>query len=214
MNPSAVAVVGPKLGLFGGLTILATCTGLPLSPPKEVTTAVKLPRTAGAVVKFTVNEVDVAFVTAPTAPLLKATVLLAAIESNPVPVIVRVVAVEDRFAVFKVTVGALLMFATCTAVPLDPPKEVTTAVRLPREGAVSKVTVNWVEVAEVTWPVPLLKLTVFILGVGTKFVPVIVSVVALIASPSVLRFTVGVETATVGMLFNENGLVQPVAPCR
>ena len=71
--------------------------------------------------------------------------------------------------------------ATCTAAPLLTLLVVTIAVRLPRDGAVSKVTVNWVEVAEVTWPVPLLKLTVFILAVGTKFVPVIVRVVALLA---------------------------------
>ena len=101
--------------------------------------------------------------------------------------------------------------ATCTEV-LVPPKEFTVAVRLPRDGAVSKVTVNWVEVAEVTWPVPLLKVTIFILGVGTKFVPVIVRVAALFASPPVFRVIVGVETATVGMLSEEKGLVQPVAP--
>ena len=101
--------------------------------------------------------------------------------------------------------------ATCTEV-LVPPKEVTVAVRLPSDGAVSKVTINWVEVAEVTWPLPLLKLTVFILAVGTKFVPVIVRVVALIARPPVFRLIVGVETATVGMLSKEKGLVQPVAP--
>ena len=86
--------------------------------------------------------------------------------------------------------------ATCTEV-LVPPTEVTIAVRLPSDGAVSKVTVNRVEVAEVTWPLPLLKLTVFILAVGTKFVPVIVRVVALIASPPVFRVIVGVETVTV-----------------
>ena len=62
-----------------------------------------------------------------------------------------------------------------------PPKEVTVAVRLPRDGAVSKVTVNWVEVAEVTWPVPLLKLTVLLAVVVLKPVPTMVSVVALLA---------------------------------
>ena len=59
-----------------------------------------------------------------------------------------------------------------------------------------------------TVPVPLLKRTVFMLAVGTKFVPVIVRVVALIASPSVFRVTVGVETATAGK--PPKGLVHPV----
>ena len=93
-----------------------------------------------------------------------------------------------------------------------PPKEVTTAVRLPRDGAVAKVMVNWVGVAEVTWPVPLLKLTVFILGVGTKFVPAIVKVVAVVTTAPVFKLTDGLETATV--VKPPNGLVQPVAPWR
>ena len=91
------------------------------------------------------------------------------------------------------------MLATCTEV-LVPPKEVTMAVKPPSAGAISKVTINWVEVAEVTWPVPLLKVTAFILGVGTKFVPVIVTVVALFVREPVFRVTVGVETATAGIL--------------
>ena len=94
------------------------------------------------------------------------------------------------------------------------PLVITTAVRLPRDGAVSKVTVNWVEVAEVTWPVPLLKVTVFILGVGTKSVPAMVIVVALDGRSAMLDVIVGIETATVGMLSEEKGLVQPVALCR
>ena len=102
--------------------------------------------------------------------------------------------------------------ATCTEV-LVPPTEVTIAVRLPSDGAVSKVTVNRVEVAEVTWPLPLLKLTVFILAVGTKFVPVIVRVVALLARVLLLfKVTVGGETATV--VKPPKGLVQPVVPER
>ena len=111
----------------------------------------------------------------------------------------------------NVVVVLARMVATFTEV-LVPPKEVTIAVRLPRDGAVSKVTINWVEVAEVTWPVPLLKVTVFILGVGTKLVPAMVTVAALIVSPPVLRVIVGVAIATVGKL--PKGLVQPVAPCR
>ena len=101
----------------------------------------------------------------PTAPLLKVTVLLAAVVLNPVPAMVSVVALLARLAELKVTTGAATMVATCTALPLVPPKEVTVAVRLPRDGAVSKVTVNWVEVAEVTWPLPLLKVTVLLAAV-------------------------------------------------
>ncbi len=80
-------------------------------PPKEVTTAVRLPRD-GAVAKVTVNWVAVALETVPTAPLLKVTVLLAAVASNPVPAMVRVVALIARLLVLKVTVGAATMVAT------------------------------------------------------------------------------------------------------
>ena len=140
-------------------------TAWPLLTPNEVTTAVRLP-SDGAVSKITVNWVAVEEVTVP-APLLKVTVLLAVVVLKPVPTMVRVVAVEGRLVELEVTVGgeiAATVVATCTEV-LVPPKEVTVAVRLPRDGAVSKVTVNWVEVAEVTWPVPLLKVTVLLAAV-------------------------------------------------
>jgi len=65
----------------------------------------------GGVVKFTVNEVVVAEVTLPTAPLLKVTVLLPTV-LNPVPAMVSVVALIARLFVFKVTVGAETMVAT------------------------------------------------------------------------------------------------------
>jgi hypothetical protein len=168
----------------------------------------------GAVSKVTVNWVEDAEVTWPV-PLLKVTVLLPAVVLKPVPTMVRVVAVEGRLVELEVKVGgeiAATVVATCTEV-LVPPNEVTTAVRMPSDGAVSKVTVNWVEVAEVTWPLPLLKLTVFILAVGTKFVPVIVSVVALLARVLPLfNVTVGGEAATV--VKPPKGLVQPVVPER
>jgi hypothetical protein len=45
-------------------------------------------------------------------PLLKVTVLLAAVAENPDPLIIRVVASIDRLFVFEVTVGALTMVAT------------------------------------------------------------------------------------------------------
>ena len=188
-------------------------TAWPLLTPNEVTTAVRLP-SDGAVSKVTVNWVEDAEVIWPV-PLLKVTVLLAVVVLKPVPTMVRVVAVEGRLVELEVTVGgeiAATVVATCTEV-LVPPTEVTIAVRLPRDGAVSKVTVNWVEVAEVTWPVPLLKLTVFILAVGTKFVPVIVRVAALLARVLLLfNITVGGETATV--VKSPKGLVQPVVPER
>ena len=187
-------------------------TAWPLLTPNEVTTAVRLP-SDGAVSKVTVNWVEDAEVIWPV-PLLKVTVLLAVVVLKPVPTMVRVVAVEGRLVELEVKVGgeiAATVVATCTEV-LVPPKEVTIAVRLPRDGAVSKVTVNWVEVAEVTWPVPLLKVTVFILRVGTKSVPAMVTVVALDGRSAMLDVIVGMETATVGMLSKEKGLVQLVAP--
>ncbi len=188
-------------------------TAWPLLTPNEVTTAVRLP-SDGAVSKVTVNWVEDAEVIWPV-PLLKVTVLLAVVVLKPVPTMVRVVAVEGRLVELEVTVGgeiAATVVATCTEV-LVPPTEVTIAVRLPSDGAVLKVTVNRVEVAEVTRPLPLLKLTVFILAVGTKFVPVIVRVVALLARVLLLfNVTVGGETATV--VKPPKGLVQPVVPER
>ena len=68
---------------------------------------------------------------------------------------------------------------------------ITIAVRLPRDGAVSKVTVNWVEVAEVTWPVPLLKVTVLLAAIMSKSVPTMVRVVAAEGRLVVLNVTVG-----------------------
>ena len=85
-------------------TTLTTCTGLPLLIVFVVTTAVRLPRD-GVLLKVTINWVAVALVTVPV-PLLKATVLLAAMVSNPVPSMVKVVAVTSRSLVFTVTEGA------------------------------------------------------------------------------------------------------------
>jgi len=188
-------------------------TAWPLLTPNEVTTAVRLP-SDGAVSKVTVNWVEDAEVIWPV-PLLKVTVLLAVVVLKPVPTMVRVVAVEGRLVELEVTVGgeiAATVVATCTEV-LVPPKEVTVAVRLPRDGAVSKVTVNWVEVAEVTWPVPLLKVTVLLAVVVLKPVPTMVSVVALLARVLPLfNVTVGGEAATV--VKPPKGLVQPVVPER
>ena len=81
-------------------------------PPKRVTTAVMLPVLVGSVEKVTVNWVAVELVTVPTAPLLKVTVLLAAVVSNPVPAMVMVLALIARLLVFNVTIGAETMVAT------------------------------------------------------------------------------------------------------
>ena len=112
VKPSAVAVVAPKAGVFGAFKIVATCTAV-LLIAHVVTTAVKLPVAFGGVVKLTVNEVVVAEVTLPTAPLLKVTVLFDGVVSNPVPAMVRVVALIARLDVLWVTVG------TAGAVPLN-----------------------------------------------------------------------------------------------
>lgn len=73
-----------------------------------VTTAVKLPAVVGLVDNVTVREVAVAAVTVPTAPLLKTTVFLLAIGSNPRPLIVSVVALAARLEVLLVTTGITL----------------------------------------------------------------------------------------------------------
>lgn len=64
-------------------TTVATCTAGPLAMLLDVTTAVKLPALVGLVENVTVSEVAVAAVTAPTAPLLNTTLLLAAVKSKP-----------------------------------------------------------------------------------------------------------------------------------
>ena len=70
--------------------------------------AVRLPGALGSVVKVIVNWVAVALVTVPV-PLLRVTVLLAAMVLNPVPAMVRVVALLARLAVFNVTIGATIV---------------------------------------------------------------------------------------------------------
>ena len=83
------------------------------------TTAVSAPTLVGCVESVTVNEVAVAALTVPTAPLLKTTLLLPGVVSKPVPLIVTDVSVTLRLVVTAVTVGAIL--ATWTAVPLPTP---------------------------------------------------------------------------------------------
>lgn len=55
-----------------------------------VTTAVKLPTVVGLTDKVTVNWLELAVVTVPTAPLLKATVFCDAVVSKPTPLITTV----------------------------------------------------------------------------------------------------------------------------
>jgi hypothetical protein len=151
----------------------------------------------GCELKVTVNCVVVAAITIPAAPLLKATVLLLKVVSNPVPLMIIVGALMARLAVLKVTVGATgaTIVAIC-AVPLFPPLVVTTAVRLPvAVGSVLKATVNCVEVAEVTIPkAPRLNATVLLLAVVSNPDPLIIIVGVLIARFAVLAVTTGGAT--------------------
>ncbi len=140
--------------------------------------AVKLPVLTGFVENVTVNEVAVALVTVPIAPLLNTTVLLANTVLKPKPLMTIREAVLDRFAVLAVTTGVTL--ATCTAAPLEAPLVVTIAVKLPKVvGRVVRLTVNEVDVALVTTPTaPLLKVTTFSAAVELNPEPVMVTVVA------------------------------------
>jgi len=93
-----------------------------------------------------------------------------------------------------ITTGASTMFATRTSLPLLIPFVFTTTPRLPRAGAELKVTVNWVDVALVTVPVAsLLKVTVLLVAVVSKPVPVMMSVVALFARLLPFEVMVGIN---------------------
>jgi hypothetical protein len=89
---------GEILVITGTSTILAAPTALPLLIPLVVTLTPRVPR-LGAVLKVTINCVAVALVTVPE-PLLRLTVLLAAIVSKPVPAMASVVALIARLFVF------------------------------------------------------------------------------------------------------------------
>lgn len=182
------------LAVITGMTV-ATCTAEPLLTLLVVTEAVKEPALAGLVPKVTVREVLEAAETVPVALLLKVTTLFTAVESKPKPLMVTVVALAARLVVEEVTTGATV--ATCLAVPLLPPKDVTTAVRLPTAaGWALKVTPRLVAVAEVTVPVaPLLKTTVLFPGDElSKPVPAMVTVVELMGRLVVAKVTVGAAT--------------------
>lgn len=182
-----------ELLVMTGMT-LATCTAAPLETLLVVTIAVNVPE-RGFTESVTVSAVEVALVTAPTAPLLNVTVLFAAVLSNPVPLIVTVDVLADRFEVTAVIVGATT--ATCTAEPLEMELVVTTAVRLPAEGFVPKVTVREVAVAAVTVPkAPLLKATELFAATGSKARPLMTNVVADVDKAVALSVTAGVTRAT------------------
>ena len=65
-----------------------------------------MPTAVGFVENVTVSDVAVAVVTVPTAPLLNTRVLLPAVGSKPKPLMITVVASEERLVVTLVTTGA------------------------------------------------------------------------------------------------------------
>lgn len=149
----------------------------------------------GLAAKVTVNEVAVAPVTVPVAPLLNVTVLLAFVVSKPVPLIAIVDGLAARFATDAVTVG--LTVAIWTGVPLLMELVVTTAVKLPAVGFVVKVTVNEVAFAEVTLPTaPLLKTTELLAATGLNANPLMTMVEAVFEWTTALNVTDGVTRAT------------------
>lgn len=77
-------------------TTAATTTAAPLETPFVTTIAERLPTEVGRVESVMVRVVAVAADTEPTAPLLKVTVLLASVVSNPLPMMVNVVAFALR----------------------------------------------------------------------------------------------------------------------
>lgn len=178
----------------------ATCTAEPFGTPLTVTMAVRLPAT-GVVENDTVNEVAVAAVTVPMAPLLKVNTLFAAVVLKFVPAIVIVVALAARLAVLAVTVGAETLattVATLTAVPLDRVLVVTEAFKLPAAvGRVVNVTVNSVRVAADTVPTgPPENVTVLLLRTGSNPKPLMMSVVPLSARFVLAVVTTGLTVAT------------------
>jgi hypothetical protein len=195
VNVAALAARFVVLLVITGITV-ATWTAAPLLTLFVVITAVKLPASDGPVESVTVNEVAVAEVTVPTAPLLNTTVLLAAVVSKPAPAIVKDVALAAKASVSIVATGITL--ATCTADPLVSEFVVTTAVKEPTAaGVVENVTVSAVALAEVTVPTaPLLNVTVLSLVVVPNPKPLIVTVVALAARSVTLEVITGFTVAT------------------
>lgn len=154
----------------GGGATVATCAHW-LVPPKTVTVALSAPTLVGGDEKVTTRDVDVEAVTAPTAPLVNETRLFeGCIGSKPLPAIVRVVALTASFVVFGLIVGVATMSATSWGVPLEIPKEVTTAVSGPRvEGCGESTTFREVGEDAVMLPAaPLLRTSELLPGEGLK----------------------------------------------
>lgn len=195
VNVVAFAARFDALLVSTGMTV-ATCTASPFVRPFVVTTAVRLPAFVGAVEKLTVSDVDVDAVTVPTAPLLNVTILLAAVESNPTPLILMLLALAGRLADSLATTTGMTV-ATCTPeLPVNP-LLVIVAVRLPDFGLVMNPIVSEVAVDAVTTPAaPLLKVTTFRDAVASKPNPLIVSVLALPERFVTLLVRIGVTTAT------------------
>lgn len=117
-------------------------------------------------------------------------------DGKPVLVVVKKikapVCVTELDAVTVAAAAGRTKVATCTAIPLDPPYDVTVAVRAPVfVDAVVNDTVSCVAVAALTVPTaPKLSTTVFP-PAGLKPVPIMTSVRAFRARLAVLRVTVG-----------------------
>jgi len=164
-----------------------------------VTTAESGPRD-GKTENTTVSEVEVAAETVPAAPAgEKTTELPAAVGSKPEPVITIEGALLARLVVIGVTTGAATTVATCTAAPLLPPKEMTTAESGPRDGETENTTVSEVAVAaEIEATVPLLRETTLPAGVGSKLKPLMTSEVAVVERLAELVVTMGAGGGVVG----------------
>ena len=177
-----------------GVTV-RTCAVVPATP-LVVTVAFNTPAVVGLVVKATVSLVAVAKVTVPTALLLKATELLAAIVSKPKPSMVSVDASAAKLVVATVATG--LTVATFTAPALLTPFVRTMANKSPATfGDVVRLTVSVVAVALVTVPtaLPSKSRTLSVLVVLNPK-PLMVMVVALAAMTVELAETTGIILAT------------------
>ena len=121
----------------------------------------------------TVSCVGVAEFTTADTPL-KVTVLLAAVGLNPVPLMVTTVAAEPFPGLNPVITGAVPKVKLLELVPVSAP---TVTVTKPVVAPAGRVAVNWVDDAAVTAAATPLNLTIFVIGIGLKFWPVMVMAV-------------------------------------
>jgi len=161
-----------------------------LVPPARVTRTLAVPAVPAAVVA--VIEVALTTVTpvAATPPIVTP---VAPVKSVPVIVTLVPPAIGPLVGLIPLTVGKGTTVATCTALPLLKPYDVTAAVRLPTaKGCAVNVTVNCVLVAAVTVPAaPLLNVTRLFPAVGSNPVPAIVIAAAPIETSLALEVTTG-----------------------